>query len=118
MQNAALTKWSGTLLNINNLFSYIRIGKEILTFGNIETEENKCYHHKAHVPLTDIDIEKVLVTKRISFGGINHKYFIGYLYNDNKFSPLHIILPKISKYVKGYDEQFKWMFFSLKMMIY
>ena len=34
MQNRDLTEKSRTLLNINNLFSYIRMGKEILTFDN------------------------------------------------------------------------------------
>ena len=33
----------------------------------------------------DVDIEKVLVSNKIYFGEKNYKYFIGYLYNDNKF---------------------------------
>ena len=37
----------------------------------------------------------------ISFGEKNRKYFIGYLYNDDKIKPLHIILPKKSAYVKS-----------------
>ena len=44
------------------------MGKEILTSGNIEIEKNKCYHHKTPIILGDIDIEKVLVSKTISFG--------------------------------------------------
>ena len=39
MQKADLTKKSGTLQNINNLFSYVKMGKEILTFGSIEIEK-------------------------------------------------------------------------------
>ena len=60
------------------------MGKEILTFGDIEIEKNKFYHHKTPVPLRDVDIEKVLVSNKISFGEENYKYFIGYLYNVNK----------------------------------
>ena len=30
------------------------------------------------------------------------KYFIGYLYNDYKVKPLHIVLPKTIAYVKRY----------------
>ena len=41
MQNADLARKSRTLKNINNLFSYIKMGKEILTFGNIEIEKKK-----------------------------------------------------------------------------
>ena len=31
---------------IQNLCSYIKIGKEILTFGNIEIEKYKIYHYR------------------------------------------------------------------------
>ena len=41
MQNADLTGKSGTLQNIKNLFSYIKMAKEILTFGDIEIEKKK-----------------------------------------------------------------------------
>ena len=60
------------------------MGKEILTFGDIEIEKKKFYRHKTPVPLRDVDIEKVLVSNKISFGEENYKYFIGYLYNVNK----------------------------------
>ena len=39
---------------------------------------------------------------------------IGYLHNDHKVKPLHIMLPKTSAYVKRYDEQTKWMYFLIK----
>ena len=42
------------------------------------------------------------------------KYFLGYFHNDNKVKPLHIILPKISTYVKRYDGQTKWMYFLIE----
>ena len=60
------------------------MGKAILTFGDIETENNKFYCHKTPIFLKDVDIEKVLVSNKISFGEKNYQYFIGYLYNDNK----------------------------------
>ena len=59
------------------------MGKEILTFGDIEIEKNKFYHDKSPVPLRNVDIEKVLVSSKISFGKKTYKYFIGYLYNDH-----------------------------------
>ena len=55
--------------------------------------------------LEDVDIEKVLVSKKISLGGKNCKYFIYYLYNDHKVKPLLIMLSKTSEYVKSYDGQ-------------
>ena len=58
-----------------------------------------------------MDTEKVLVSNKIFFGKKNHKYFIGYLYNDNKVMKLHNMLPKTRAYVKIYDGQTKWMYF-------
>ena len=85
--------------------------KEILTFGDIEIEKFKFYRHKTPILLGNVDIEKVLVSNKIYFGEKNYKYFIGYLYNDHKVKPLHIMLPKTSAYVKSYDGQTKWMYF-------
>ena len=39
MRNANLTEKSGTLENIKNLLSYVKMGKEILTFGDTEFEK-------------------------------------------------------------------------------
>ena len=90
-----------------NLLSHIKMGKEILTLGDIEIEKNKFYSHKSSVPLRDADIEKVLVSNNIYSGEKDCKYFVGYLYNDNKVKPLHIMLTKTSAYVKDYDRQTK-----------
>ena len=84
------------------------MGKEILTLGDIEIEKKKkFYSRKSSVPLRDADIEKVLVSSKIYSGEKDYKYFVGYLYKDNKVKPLHIMLTKTSVYVKGYDRQTK-----------
>ena len=70
------------------------MGKEILTFGDTEIEKNKFYCYRSPIFLKDVDIEKVLVSNKIFVGEKNYKYFIGYLYNDNKVKSLHIMLPK------------------------
>ena len=90
------------------------MGKEILTFGDTEIEKNKFYHYKTPILLKDVDIEKVLVSNKISFGERNYKYFIGYLYDNHKVKPLHIMLLKTSAYVKSYDGQTKWMYFFIE----
>ena len=87
------------------------MGKEILTFGDTEIKKIKFYRHKSPIFLKDVDIEKVLVSNKISFGEKNYNYFISYLYNDK---PLHIILPKTSAYVKSFDGQTKWMYFLIE----
>ena len=76
------------------------MGKKKLTFGDIHNEKNKFYRYKNLIFLKDVDIERVLVSNKICSAEKNSKYFIGYLYNDDKVRSLHIILPKISAYVK------------------
>ena len=58
----------------------------------------------------DVFIEEVSVSKKISVGEKSYKYFTGYLHNDNKVKPLHIMLRTTSAYVKSYDGQTKWMY--------
>ena len=84
---------------MNNLFSYIKIGKEVLTFDCIS--------------LGDVEIQKVLVSNKISFSEKNYKYFIGYLYNGNKVKPSNLMLPKINTYLKSYDWQTKLTYFLI-----
>ena len=48
--------------------------------------KNKFYCYENLVILTDIDIDKVLVSNKISFSNKNYKYFIDYLNNDHKVS--------------------------------
>ena len=93
------------------LLLHVKMDKEILPSGDIEIEKNKFYHNTSLISLKDLDTEKVLVSNKISSGEKNYKYFIGYLYNDRKVKPLHIMLPKTSADVKNYDGQTKWMYF-------
>ena len=65
-----------------------------------------------------MNIEKVSVYNKISFGEKNYKYFAGYLYNDHKVEPLQIMLRRTSAYVKSCGVKTKWMYFLLKMMTY
>ena len=44
------------------------MGKEILMLGDIEIEKNKFYHHESSIFLEHVDIENVLVSKKISSG--------------------------------------------------
>ena len=40
--------------------------------------------------------------------------FFGYLYDNYKIEPLHIMLPKTRVHVKSYDGQMKWMYFLIE----
>ena len=65
------------------------MGKQIWTFGDIEIEKKKFFsRHKAPIHLKNVDIEKALESNKTYFGKKSYKYFIGYLYNDNKVQSL------------------------------
>ena len=69
MQNAELTEKSGR--KNKKLLSFIKIGKEILLFSNIEIEENKFYGNKNLTSKI-----KVLVSDKITSGEKNYRYLL------------------------------------------
>ena len=101
-------------IKVSQEMGWRKLIKEILTFGDIDIKKNIFYRHEIPILLKDGDIEKVLVSNKISSAQKNFKYFIGYLYNDNKVKPLYMFL-KTSAHVKRYDGQTKLMYTSLKM---
>ena len=72
------------------------MGQEILAFGDNEIEKNSFYRHKSTIFLKkDVDIEKVLLSSKISSGEKTYKYVT-------------------SAYVKRYDGQTTWMYFLIE----
>ena len=70
-----------------------KMGKENLRFGDIKIEKHKFYLDENPVSLEHVDIENLTVSKKISSGRKNCRYFIGYQYYDYNVKPLHIMLP-------------------------
>ena len=66
-------------------------------------KKSPLYNSKCSNDVNEVDIKKILTSDRISFGKKGFKYFIGYQDND-KIKPLCIMLPKITGYVKCFDE--------------
>ena len=66
-------KWN--IMKHKNLLSSIKMGKDILTFGDIEIEKKKIYRNKSPIFKKDVDIKKVFVSSKISSGEKNYKYF-------------------------------------------
>ena len=54
------------------------------------------------------------MSKRIFSGEKNYKCFIGHMVDDCKIKPSRILLPKTSAYVKSYDGETKWIYFSIE----
>ena len=78
------------------------LAKTIIKFGNIEIENQKFHQYKRSISVKNIDIKKIAVSNKVSFGKKGFKYFIGY--KDAKIRPLKIFLPKISAYRRDPDE--------------
>ena len=77
---------------------------KIKNLTNIKTYFNK-----------NIDIIKIVVSNKASFGKKGFKYFIGYK-DAKKIRPLCVFLPKVSAYRRDIDEP-KYMSFLIKKMI-
>ena len=74
---------------------------------------NNFYCYKSPIFLKDVNIEKVLVSNKISCGEENYKYLFGYLHNDHKVKSLHMF-PKRNAYVKVLMDQVNGRNFDCK----
>ena len=62
--------------------------KAIIKFGNIEIKKQTCL-------IKNIDITKIVVSNKISFGKKSFNCFIAY--KNVEIRPLHLFLPKIEE---------------------
>ena len=86
------------------------MGKKIIKFGVIEIEKQKFHQYKRPISIKAIDINKILISNKASFGEKDFKYFIGYKHA-KKFRPLWIFLQTPSAYRKDFNET-KYVFFQ------
>ena len=77
-------------------------GKSI-NFDDKKINKSNFYKNKKFFNLNDIDVNKILLSKKESYGAKNSpKYFIGFN-DDDVIRPLCIILPQMIGYVKHFD---------------
>ena len=57
---------------------FIKIDKTGIKFSDIEIKNNKIHQCKKPVSMENIDISKIVVSNKVSFGKKGFKYFIGY----------------------------------------
>ena len=87
-------------------------GKSI-NFEDKKISKSNFYKNKKVFNMHDIDIDKILVSRKESYGIKNSlKCFIRY--NDDVIRPLCIRLPQMTGYVKGFDDNKKCL---LRLMI-
>ena len=65
--------------------------------GNIEIKKQKFYQYQRPISIKNIDIDKIVVSNKVSFGKKSFKYFIGYK-DAKKIRPWCIFHPKVSAY--------------------
>ena len=73
-----------------------------MKFGDCEMKKQKFFERKRSVSIKKIDINKVLVSNKVTLCKNGLKYFI--TYKGAKIRPLCIFLPKMSAYFMKDDE--------------
>ena len=86
--------------------------KTIIKLGDIEIQKQKFNQNKGAISIKNVDIDKIVVSNKVSFDKKGFKYFIGYK-NAKKIRLLCIFLTKMSAYRKEFDET-KYISFLIK----
>ena len=81
-----------------------------IKFGDKEVNKKKIYSSKEAILLDSVDLSKIVVSSRWKLNDTTYKYFCGYLNND-VIKPLCVILPKMNRYIKYFDNGGKNMSF-------
>ena len=80
------------------------MNQETLIFGDIKMDKSKFHYPKNLVLIDELYIEKVLIFNKVYFGKKGYEYFTGYKYDNYKIKALSIKFPRMSGYVKSFDE--------------
>ena len=81
------------------------MSRSSISFNDEKIEKSDFYNkNKKQFNINDIDINKILVSKKETYGKYNSfKYFIGY--NDNDvIRPLYLWLSQMTGYINKFDE--------------
>ena len=70
------------------------MGKEIITLGNIKIEKQNFHGCKDSISINDVNIDRIVVSNKFSFGKKGFKYFIGYENDNEKLCPYVLCFQK------------------------
>ena len=70
---------------------------------NIGIEKYKFHQYKRPISIDNKDVNKIVVSNKISFGKNGFKYFIGYK-DAKEIIPLYIFFTKMSAYRRDFDK--------------
>ena len=86
--------------------------EKIIKYDDIEIQKQKFHQPKRPISIKNIDINKTVVSNKVSFGKKGFKYFIG-CKDDIKIRPLCIFFSKMSACRRDFDET-KYMSILIK----
>ena len=85
-----------------------------IVFNDVEVSKKDFYNGKKAIPLNLVDINSIVVSNKVKNNNETSKYFIGYLNDIDEISPLCIILPQMSGYIKYFENGGKNMSFKIE----
>ena len=89
------------------------MSKKALKFVNVEVNKENIHASKHPIALNLVNVNQMLISDKFEHSDKGFKYFIGYK-DDNIIRPLCIILPKMSGYIKYFNNGGKNMSFMIK----
>ena len=86
------------------------MSEKTINFEDKEIKKEDLYNYKKQFNIKDIDTNKILISKPVSYGKNNmKKYIIGY--NDNTIIPKQLFLPKMTGYLHIFEDGTRKMSF-------
>ena len=79
------------------------MSEKSIKFGDKKVDQKSFYKNKKTFKMEDININKILASKKAPYGKELTKYYIGYN-NDDGIRPLCIKLPQMVGYVKHFQK--------------
>ena len=79
------------------------MNKKIIKFEDTEIEEYILHQNENPILINNIDINKIMLSNKLSFGKQGFKYFIGYK-DFEKIGFLYILRPQMIIYKRNFDE--------------
>ena len=89
------------------------MNKTIL-FSDVEVSKKEFYDAKKAIPLHLFDVSNIAVSNKVKNNNEISKYFISYLNDIEEISPMCIILPQMSGYIKYFKNEGKNMSFEIE----
>ena len=91
-------------------FHSIKLEQEAVHFREDSIVKSTFHKNKKPTNINKVDIQRIALSGKKSYGKDSFKYFIGYWHEGNAFpSPLFIKLPQMNAYAKYFDKNSKYM---------